>query len=193
MDEDPVCAAKHPGPVYAEDGAVNDNGTLPNVLVYVEQGAERYAFSAPADPVTLDQNGCLYVPHVLGIRVGQRLRIVSSDATMHNIHAMPAKNRGWNLSQAAGAAPLEEAFSRPEVIIPVKCNQHPWMRAYVGVMANPFFAVTGSDGAFRLEGLPPGEYTVAAWTATFGTQEKRIAVPPRGTVRLDFTFRGSER
>lgn len=191
MDEDPVCAAKHSGPAYAEDGAVNSNGTLPNAFVYVKRGAEKYAFQVPADAVTLDQEGCIYKPHVLGIMVGQDLRIVSSDATMHNIHAMGRENRAWNESQQSGAPPIDKKFSRPEVMIPVKCNQHPWMRAYIGVMRNPFFSVTGGDGTYTLKGLPSGSYTIGAWTATFGTQERQVTVPRQGTVTLNFTFQGN--
>ena len=157
MDQDPVCVQKHGGkPVFAEDGEVNDNGTLPNVFVYVKAGAEKYTFAPPADPVILDQDGCMYKPHVLGIMAGQTLKIVSSDATTHNIHPMPKDNREWNMSQAPGAAPIEQKFARPEIMVPVKCNQHPWMRAWIGVTSNPFFAVSGSDGTFTIKGLPPG-------------------------------------
>ncbi len=191
MDQDPVCVQKHSGAVYAEDGGMNSNGTLPNVFVYVKEGAEKYTFSTPTDPVVLDQNGCVYKPHVLGIQVGQDLHIISSDPTTHNIHPMPKNNREWNESQAPGAAPLEKKFARSEIMIPVKCNQHPWMRAYVGVTKNPFFSVTGSDGTFTIKGLPPGDYTVEAWTATYGTQEQKVTVGSKETKTLDFAFKPS--
>lgn len=193
MDQDPVCVSKHNTPVHVEDGAVNDNGTLPNVFVYVKEGAEKYTFATPTDPVTLDQNGCMYKPHVFGLMTGQTLHIISSDATTHNIHPMPSDNREWNESQPPGAAPLDKTFARPEVMIPVKCNQHPWMRCYVGVVKNPFFFVTGSDGTYTLKGLPPGDYTIEAWTAIGGpsgqTQDQKVTVPPKGTASLDFTFK----
>ena len=195
MDQDPVCVQKHTGPVYAEDGQVNANGTLPNVFVYVKSGAEKYVFATPAEPVTLDQDGCMYKPHVVGTMVGQTLRIVSSDATTHNIHPQPQTNREWNMSQAPGAPPIEQKFAREEVMIPVKCNQHPWMRAYVGVVKNPFFAVTGSNGSFTIKGLPPGDYTIGAWTALGGgagqTQEQKVTVGPKETKTVDFTFKAS--
>ena len=191
MDQDPVCVQKHSGPVYAEDGMVNDNGTLPSVFVYVKSGAEKYNFAAPSQSVELDQDGCLYKPHVLGIMVGQTLNILTKDATSHNIHPMPKDNREWNLSQPPGGAPLEQKFTRPEIMIPVKCNQHPWMRAYIGVTKNPFYAVTGSDGTFAITGLPPGEYTIEAWTATFGTQEQKVTVGPSEAKTADFTFKSS--
>jgi hypothetical protein len=191
MDQDTVCVQKHSSPVHVEDGEVNDNGTLPNVFVYVKEGADKYSFTPPADPVTLDQNGCMYKPHVFGIVAGQELRVTSSDPTTHNIHPMPKDNREWNESQPPGAAPLDKKFTRREVMIPVKCNQHPWMRAYIGVTKNPLFAVTGSDGTFTIKGIPPGDYTVEAWTATFGSQDQKVTVAPKETKTVDFTFKGA--
>ncbi len=195
MDQDPVCVAKHKGPVFAEDGEVNSNGTLPNVFVYVKEGADKYNWPAPSDPVVLDQDGCMYKPHVLGIMVGQTLKVVSSDATTHNIHPMPKDNREWNESQPPGAAPIEKTFARPEVVIPVKCNQHPWMRAYIGVTRSPLFAVTGSDGTFTIKGVPPGDYTIEAWTAVGGregqSQDVKVTVPAKGQAEANFTFKAS--
>ncbi len=189
MAKDPVCSASHNEPVYAEDGAVNSNGTLPNVFIYVKEGAEKYNFPVPTTPVTLDQRGCMYRPHVLGIIAGQELRIVSSDPTTHNIHPQPKDNREWNQSQPPGAAALLKKFARPEIMIPVKCNQHPWMHAYIGVTRNPFYAVTGNEGTFVLKGLPPGQYTLAAWTATFGTQEQKVTIKPGESTTANFTFK----
>jgi predicted small lipoprotein YifL len=189
MDQDPVCVSKHSSPVHVEDGEVDENGTLPNVFVYVKEGAEKYAFPTPTEPVTLDQDGCMYKPHILGIMVDQELKVVTSDATTHNIHPMPMNNREWNESQPPGAAPLDKKFTRPEIMIPTKCNQHPWMRAYIGVMRNPLFAVTGSDGTFTIKGVPPGDYTLGAWTATFGTQEQKVTVAPKATQTANFTFK----
>ena len=191
MDQDPVCVQKHSGAVFAEDGAVNDNGTLPNVFVYVKAGAEKYSFAPPTQTVELDQDGCMYKPHVLGVQVGQTLNILTKDATTHNIHPMPKDNREWNVSQAPNAAPLEQKFSREEIMIPIKCNQHPWMKAYLGVTKNPFFAVTGTDGTFAIKGLPPGDYTIGAWTATFGTQEQKVTVGAKESKTVDFTFKSS--
>lgn len=192
MDQDPVCVQKHTGkPALTEDGAVDSNGTLPNVFVYVKEGAEKYNFPTPTEQVVLDQNGCMYKPHVLGIQAGQDLHIISSDPTTHNIHPMPKDNREWNESQATGAPPLDKKFARAEIMIPVKCNQHPWMKAYIGVTKNPFFAVTGSDGTFTIKGLPPGDYTLEAWTATFGTQDQKVTVGPKESKTVDFTFKAS--
>jgi hypothetical protein len=191
MDQDPACEQKSHGAVYAEDGQVNPNGTLPNAFVYVKAGAEKYVFAPPSDPAVLDQNGCMYKPHVLGIMAGQILKIVTSDDTTHNIHPMPQNNREWNMSQLPGAAPLLQRFKHPEVMIPIKCNQHPWMRAWLGVVLNPFFAVTGGDGTYTLKGLPPGDYTIGVWTATFGTQEQKLTVGPKETKTADFSFKSN--
>ena len=191
MDQDPVCVQKHSGPVLVEDGAVNEDGTLPNVFVHVKAGAEKYTFAVPSTPVELDQDGCVYKPHVLGVQVGQTVQILTKDPTTHNIHPMPQNNREWNISQAPNAAPLEQKFSRDEIMIPVKCNQHPWMKAYIGVTKHPFFAVTGSDGTFTISGLPPGDYTIEAWTATFGTQEQEVSVGAKESKTVDFTFKSS--
>jgi uncharacterized lipoprotein NlpE involved in copper resistance len=189
MDDDPTCLQKHHGPVFAEDGAVNGNGTLSNAFVYVKAGAEKYTFAPPADPVVLDQDGCMYKPHVVGLMTGQTLKIVSSDDTTHNIHPMPKDNPEWNMSQAPGSAPIEQKFARPEIMVPVKCNQHPWMRAWIGVTSNPFFAVSGNDGTFAIKGLPPGDYTIEVWTAAFGTQEQKVTVGAKETKTVDFKFK----
>jgi hypothetical protein len=191
MDQDPVCSQRHPGAAYAEDGEVNPDGTLPNVFVYVKEGAEKYSFPIPTEAVELDQDGCMYTPHVLGVQTNQTLRILTKDPTTHNIHPMPKDNREWNVSQPAGAPPIEQKFARPEVMIPVKCNQHPWMRAYIGVTRNPLFAVTGKDGAFKINGVPPGDYTLEAWTATFGTQELKVTLAPKESKSVEFTFKQS--
>ncbi len=191
MDQDPVCVQKHSGPVFAEDSAVNDNGTLPNVFVHVKAGAEKYTFAVPTTPAEIDQEGCVYKPHVLGVQVGQTLQILTKDPTTHNIHPMPKDNREWNISQAPNAAPLEQKFSRAEIMIPVKCNQHPWMKAYIGVTKHPFFAVTGKDGTFTIGGLPPGDYTIEAWTATFGAQEQKVTVGAKESKTVDFAFKSS--
>jgi hypothetical protein len=130
----------------------------------------------------------MYEPHVLGVMAGQVLRITSGDLTTHNIHPMCKVNRDWNQSQPPGAPSLVHKFARPEVMIPVRCNQHPWMSAYVGVTSNPFYTVSGSDGTFAIKGVPPGEYSLTTWTATFGTQEQKVTVRAGETVHANFTF-----
>ena len=193
---DPVCAQRNPN-LTTEDVVVKD-GKLANVFVYIKDGTTAdgkkfadLAFSTPSDAVTLDQVGCHYKPHILGIQANQKLRITNSDPTQHNIHPTPRVNPEWNQTQPNGAPPIEKTFARPEVLIPVKCNQHPWMKAYVGVLRHPFYAISGEDGTFTLK-APPGDYTVAAWHEKGGPNgtEKtmQVKVPANGSVKADFTF-----
>lgn len=190
MSKDPECVREQHGKaVYPQNGEVNTNGTLPDVFVYIESGAQKYHFSVPRQAVTLDQQGCVYVPHVLGIMVGQPLKVVNSDFTTHNIHVMPKSNPQWNQSQPPGGAPFYKKFAHPEVMVPVHCNEHPWMNAYIGVVTNPFYAVTGKEGTFTIKGVPPGEYTLEAWTSTFGTQKETVTVRAKESTTVDFTFR----
>jgi plastocyanin len=188
MSKDPVCASEQSGTVLAEDGRVNTNGTLPNAFVYIAKGTGNLSAAAPASPVILTQTGCRYEPHVLGIVVGQPLQVVTSDPTTHNIHVMPKETRSWNVTQQPGSPPITSKFSHAEIMVPVRCNIHPWMEAYIGVVSNPYYAVTGDDGSFQIRGLPAGDYTLDVWTATFGTQERQATVRPGEKASVDFTF-----
>ncbi|HSD46897.1 MAG TPA: carboxypeptidase regulatory-like domain-containing protein [Pyrinomonadaceae bacterium] len=193
---DPVCGQKNPN-LMTDDTMVTD-GKLANTFIYVKEGTVEggkkitdYAWSTPTSAAQLDQNGCHYAPHVLGVQVNQKISITNSDATQHNIHPTPKLNPEWNQTQANGAAPIEKSFARPEVLIPVKCNQHPWMKAYIGVMRHPFFAVSGKDGAYEIKGLPPGNYTVVAWRegGANGTEKTmQVTVPANGNAKADFAF-----
>jgi len=184
-----------------EDNVVKD-GKLANVFVYIKDGTAAdgtkigdYSFDVPADAVVLDQVGCHYKPHVLGVQANQKLRITNSDPTQHNIHPTPKFNPEWNQTQPNGAAPIEKTFARTEVLIPVKCNQHPWMKSYIGVLKHPFFSVSGENGTFTIKGVPPGTYTVAAWHekggATGTEKTMQVTVPANGSAKADFTFEGA--
>jgi plastocyanin len=193
---DPVCGQKNPN-LVTDDTMVTD-GKLANTFIYIKEGTVEggkkitdYAWATPNTAAQLDQNGCHYAPHVMGVQVNQKISITNSDATQHNIHPTPKLNPEWNQTQANGAAPIEKSFARPEVLIPVKCNQHPWMKAYIGVMRHPFFGVSGKDGAFEIKGLPPGSYTVVAWRegGANGTEKTmNVTVPANGTAKADFAF-----
>jgi len=189
MDADSVCAAKHKEPVYPEMVVANKNATLRNVFVHVKTGLEGKTFAVPSEPVTIDQDGCQYKPHVLGIRAKQNLKVVTSDDTTHNIHPMPKINREWNVSQPPKADPIIQSFSRAEISVPVKCNQHPWMKAFIHVVDNPFFAVTGDDGTFELKGLPPGTYEIEAIHEQYGAQTMKVTVAAKGAATADFTYK----
>ncbi len=193
---DAVCTSKSPN-LLTEDWAVKD-GKLANTFVYIKDGTLAdnskigdYTFTAPSSPVVLDQNGCHYKPHVLGVVVNQEISITNSDPTTHNIHFMPANNPDWNQSQVNGAAALSHKLAHAEVLVPVKCNQHPWMKSYVGVMKHPFFAVSAEDGSFTIKGVPPGKYTVVAWHegGAKGTEKTmEVTVPAKGAGTADFSF-----
>jgi plastocyanin len=190
MSEDPACVAAHHGKPYDESVVINRNGTLANVFVYAKSGLEGKTFEIPSEPVTIDQNGCWFVPRVLGIQTGQVLRVVNSDPVTHNIHPMAQINREWNHSQGAGDPPLARKFLKPEVMIRVKCNIHRWMHAFIGVVDNPYFAVSGTDGSYEIRNLPPGDYVIGVWHETLGTQEQKITISPSGKTSLSFTFKG---
>jgi len=191
VSEDPMCAKMHGGGLYDESVVVNANGTLSNVFVYVKGGLEGKSFEPPKEPVVIDQKGCWFEPRVLGIQTGQPLTIRNSDPVTHNIHPMAEINRAWNQSQDPGTEPLRRRFSQREVMIKVKCNIHSWMRAWIGAVEHPYFAVTGkADGSFVIPNLPPGDYTIEAWHEVYGRQEQKISVRPSGTEALSFTFKG---
>jgi plastocyanin len=190
MSGDPACVEAHHGKAYEEPVLTDTKGGLENVFIYVKSGLEGKNFEAPATPVTIDQNGCWFHPRVMGIQVGQTLAVTNSDPVTHNIHPMAQINREWNHSQGMGDAPLARKFLKPEVMIRVKCNIHSWMHAFIGVVDNPYFAVTGADGKFEIKNLPPGDYVISAWHETLGTQEQKITIPPSGQIETNFSFKG---
>jgi len=184
MSQDPACK----GPNTAENIVVN-GGDLANVFVYVKEGLDNRAFEVPKEPVVVDQRGCKYHPHGLGVMAGQTIRVINSDPTTHNIHPTPKDNREWNESQAPQTAPLEKVFAREEIMLPVKCNQHPWMRMFISVVKNPFYAVSGPDGKFEIKGLPPGDYTLAFVQEKLGEQDLKVTLAPKENKTVDVTFK----
>ena len=195
MVADPNCLTV--GGDRTTDDVVVTDGKLANVFVYVTSNKlNGYSFPPPSDPVVLDQHGCRYQPRVLGIQAQQTLKVTNSDPTTHNVHPTPAKNAEWNQSQTPNQAPIEKKFRNPETLIPVKCNQHPWMKAHVGVLAHPYFSVSAKDGTFAIKDVPPGDYTIVAWHERGGDKgtekTQKITVGPKETKTQDFTFGGQE-
>jgi plastocyanin len=186
MAQDPGCGNK---PTFDESFAVNKNGDLANVFVYVKNPFPNKSVGGwiSGGPV-IKQQGCRYEPHVLGAMVGQPVRIINADDTTHNIHPMPTASKPWNESQLPKAEPIVKKFDKPEIMIPIKCNQHPWMRMYLNVTDHPFFAVSDQDGHFEIGGLPPGEYTLAAVHEKLGEKTTKIVVRPKESKTADFTF-----
>lgn len=188
-DAEPACNARHPGGLMSESLVVNPDGTLRNVFVHVVSGLEGRTFAPPAEAVSLDQRGCQYVPHVLGVQVGQVVRLVNSDSVLHNVHSRPAAGKGFNVGMPGRSQPwaVEKSFTAAE-IVPIRCDVHPWMVSWAAVSDHPFFSVTGKDGAFALRGLPAGEYTVQAWHETLGTLTQKVSVGAHATASLTFKF-----
>lgn len=189
MGSDPACHAQHANEPLRDESIVTDEkGGLANVFVWVSKGLEGKSFPPPAEPAVLDQKGCCYVPHVLGMQVGQKLVIKNSDPVTHNVHSFAKKNKAFNQSQQSGGKDLEQVFEKEEVLMQVKCDIHGWMSTYVGVVEHPFFAVTKADGSFEIQGLAPGEYTLSSKHEVLGTQKTSITVGAGGTVEASFTF-----
>ena len=187
MDSDPYCT-KQPAN-STETVLVGEGSGLQNVFVYVKDGLGDRVFPVPSTAVALDQKGCRYTPHVLGIQVGQTLEILSSDNTLHNVHAIPEQNREFNKAHQLAGIRHTHVFSAREVMVPFKCNVHKWMNAYVGVLDHPFYAVTDNSGGFELMGLPPGTYTIEAWHEKLGTQTQMVTIGETQTSDVAFTFK----
>lgn len=189
MTADPVCVELNRGRSET-DFVLTNNQQLLNVFVYVKSGEplKAYRFATPESEVVLEHRNCRYSPHVLGIRVGQKLSIVNSDPTIHNTHPAPKLNVEWNQTQAAGSEPMVKAFKHAEQFIRINDNHHPWERAYLGVFDHPFFAVSDAFGNYEIRGLPPGRYKLVAWHEAMGEQETEITVAAGENRRLDFTF-----
>jgi plastocyanin len=187
MSGDPMCIGANAAGMTFEHYIVNEGG-LDNVFVYVKDGLGNYHFDIPAEPVKVDQQGCRYLPHVVGVRVGQPIEISNSDDTTHNVHSLPDANREFNFAQFKKGQKNLQTFTTPEVMIPFKCDLHGWMRAYVGVVEHPYFAVTTEGGKFELKGLPPGTYTVEAWHAKAGTQTLQVTIGARESKEIGFTY-----
>jgi hypothetical protein len=184
MSQDPACKGTN-----AAETVVADKGNLANVFVFVKDGLGNRTFDVPKDAATIDQEGCKYHPHVLGVMANQNIEIKNADMTTHNIHPTPKDNREWNESQPPKAAPLEKTFAREEIMLPVKCNQHPWMKMYVNVVKTPFYAVTGADGKYEIKGLPPGDYTLGFVQEKLGEQDQKVTLAAKDSKTVDMTFK----
>ena len=193
MDADAVCARTNADP-HAEDIVVNGD-KLANVFVYIKEGTAGgksvagYSFAPPAQPAVLDQKGCQYVPHVIGVQVNQTVNVLNSDETAHNVNVDAKQNEKFNQGQPPRGAPIVKQFKRAETVIPVKCNQHPWMRAYVGVLQHPFFAVSDAEGKFEIKNVPAGTYTLVAWHEKYPQGiTQSVTVAPGAPAASNFSF-----
>jgi len=180
MAADPNCK---PGPEsLSETQIVSADRGLKNVFVYVKDGLGNAVYETPTTPVTLDQVGCRYEPHVFGVFVGQPIVIKNSDPTLHNVHAIPKNNEEFNFGQQNDKAPaFTKMFAKPEIGVSFRCDVHGWMRSYANAVTHPFFAVTKDDGSFEIKGLPAGTYTIEAWHERLGTQETKVTISDSAT------------
>jgi plastocyanin len=191
MAQDPACTL---GATNYSEGYVVNNGAMANVFIYVKDGLGNKIYAAPTQPVVIDQKGCRYVPHVVGVMVGQAVRFTNSDPTMHNIHMTPTVqgNQSVDISQAPSGgsnSPADErTFASSELMIPVRCNNHPWMQAFINVAPNPFYAVSDASGKYAIHGLPPGTYTIVADQESLGQQTATVTVAAKQSVTQDFTY-----
>jgi hypothetical protein len=184
MSADPMCPQK----AQPAETVVVSNGKLANVFVYVKQGLPQGSYPVPSQPVVLDQKECRYFPRMMGVMAKQPLKVLNDDQAIHNIHDMPSNNPQWNETQMPTDQPITKSFTRPEMMVPLQCNQHPWMRAYVNVMPHPYFAVSGADGSFEIRNLPPGDYTLAAVHEKFGERTLNVRVEPQQTAKAPFEY-----
>lgn len=190
MTADPVCQSLNQGQAFQQRIVVNSNSTLKNVFVYVK-GFEGQSFPVSETSAVLDQKGCAYAPRVLGMQAKQKLQIINSDATLHNVHAFSKNSPEFNLGMPLQGMKLEKTFSNPEVMVKMKCDVHPWMTGYIGVLSHPYFSVTEDDGSFKIENVPPGDYVIEAWHETYGTKTQNVTVTDDGT-ESDFKFSSTE-
>jgi plastocyanin len=186
MDADPDCNAKHSEPVPRGILVLGDGNTLGNVFVQVKNAPA--GGSAPSEAAVINQIGCVYEPHVLGLMAGQPLKFKNSDGLMHNVHGLPEENRQFNIGMPPTVKEREVSLNKPEPLFKVKCDVHPWMNSYVAVMSHPYFAVTGEDGKFSIDDLPDGTYEIEAWHEVLKVRTQSVTVSG-GAATVDFSFK----
>ena len=188
MDADPVCYTVNKGNVQSSSIIVGDNNTLGNVFVYIKSGLAKTIYPPPTDVVVINQAGCNYSPHVMGVMVGQKINFLNPDGTLHNVHAMCQVNPEFNASMPEFRKEMQISFDKPEFMFQIRCDVHPWMQAWMAVMSHPFFAVTGSNGKYEIKNLPVGTYEIEAWHEKLKDKTVTVTVTDHSTQKVDFTF-----
>jgi hypothetical protein len=191
MGTDPKCSQMNRGKQVVQAAvAVDSGGNLANVFVRLDGNFPQAPI--PSQPVTITQLGCIYGPRVVGVRVGQVLQIRNDDDVLHNVHSVSTKRNDFNVGQARAGIVFQYKPSQAEVMLRLGCDVHRWMTAYVGVVTNPYFAVSGPMGSFQIDKVPPGTYTIHAWHERYGVTTKTVVVRPGATTTIDFDYAGTE-
>jgi plastocyanin len=185
---DPKCQGMHPQGLEKRTVRVS-NGGLADVFVWVKSGISG-TYAAPSDAVVLDQKGCNYEPHIITVQAGQPLKIRNDDDTLHNIHPRPTVNQEFNIGQPRKGMESTHTFDKQEIMIPVGCDVHPWMRSYISVVGHPFFAVSKDDGTYEIKGLPAGDYEIEAYHEKLKTTTGKVSVKDGEAAKLDLGFKG---
>jgi len=193
MDADPGCAKKHSTPLKSEMLVLGEGNTMGNIFVRVKSGLAKNDYPAPGETVTIDQDGCRYVPHVVGVMKGQKIKILNSDGLLHNVHALPKVNKSFNMAMPGTRTEAEVVFDQEEDMFKIKCDVHPWMGAFVQVMSHPFFDVTATDGKFEIGNLPPGTYEIEAWHEKLKTKTASVTISGDEAQTVDFAFSAPQR
>ena len=192
MGMDPMCARINAGKRILQEYVVATvDGNLANVFVRLQGNVPQTPVST--QPVVIDQRGCVYAPRVVGVRVGQILQIKNNDALMHNVHGLSGKDNSFNVGQSGAGMVYQWKAKNEEVMLHLKCDVHNWMNAYIGVVTNPYFAVSDTTGAFQIDKVPPGTYTLQAWHERFGATTKTVTVKAGAVTTIDFTYTGNEK
>src|SRR5947208_4189796 len=192
MGMDPMCSKINAGKRILQEYVVATvDGSLANVFVRLQGNVPQTPIST--QPVSIDQRGCVYAPRVVGVRAGQVLQIKNSDALMHNVHGLSGKDNSFNVGQPAAGMVYQWKAKNEEIMVHLKCDIHNWMNAYIGVVSNPYFAVSDTMGTFQIDKVPPGTYTLQAWHERFGALTKTITVKAGAATTVDFTYTGNEK
>jgi plastocyanin len=192
MGADPNCLKINAGKrVFLPLVNRSSDGGLENVFVYVK-GSFPQAHGSSGN-VTLDQKGCMYQPDILAAQVGQTLVIKNSDATLHNVHSLdPSKKYNFDQAQPPGTPAITISLKDEEAMLHFKCNIHPWMSGYIGIVSSPYFAVSDDAGKFKIENVPAGKQTIEIWHQMYGPLTQTVDVKAGGTTTADFTYTGNE-
>ena len=192
MGKDPMCAAVNRGKqVVQETVLASLDGSLANVFVRLQGNFP--ATPVPSEPVTIDQRSCVYVPRVMGVRVGQTLQVRNDDEILHNVHSLSVKSNTFNVSEPKAGMVQQFKMKDEEVMLRIKCDIHSWMTTYVGVVSNPYFAVSNKAGTFEIANVPPGTYTIIAWQERYGPVMKSVTVRAGAVAVVDFAYTGKEK